>query len=98
MRKKHKNKWVSNYTCSLVYNSGDLLGAFHNISVTVNEMWINGCRYFQFLLEDKYDFKLENYSGNLAIKVGNNMALAIKIKVLLFHIKFMLLFMLKGDY
>ena len=76
VRKKHKNKWVSNYTCSLVYNSGDLLGAFHNISVTVNEMWINGCRYFQFLLEDKYDFKLENYSGNLAIKVGNNMALA----------------------
>ena len=76
VRKKHKNKWVSNYTCSLVYNSGDLLGAFHNISVTVNEMWINGCRYFQFLLEDKYDFKLENYSGNWAIKVGNNMALA----------------------
>ena len=76
MRKKHKNKWVSNYTCSLVYNSGDLLGAFHNISVTVNEMRINGCRYFQFLLEDKYDFKLENYSGNWAIKVGNNMALA----------------------
>ena len=24
VRKKHKNKWVSNYTCSLVYNSGDL--------------------------------------------------------------------------
>lgn len=39
-------------------------------------MRINGCRYFQLLLEDKYDFKLENYSGNLAIKVGNNMALA----------------------
>ena len=76
VRKKHKNKWVSNYKCSLVYNSGDLLGAFHNISVTVNEMRINGCRYFQFLLEDKYDFKLENYSGNWAIKVGNNMALA----------------------
>lgn len=31
---------------------------------------------FSFLLEDKYDFKLENYSGNWAIKVGNNMALA----------------------
>ena len=74
VRNKHKNKWITNYKCSLTYNSGDLLGAFHAINVTVNEMWINGQRTFQFLLYDKYDFKLENYTKNWAIMCGNNMA------------------------
>ena len=46
----------------------------HHVEATVNEIWINGSRYFPTVLKDTYDFKLENYSGNWPIKIGNNMA------------------------
>ena len=74
IRKKHKNKWVVNKKSKITFKSGDLFGALHHVEATVNEIWINGSRYFQTVLKDTYDFKLENYSGNWPIKIGNNMA------------------------
>ena len=74
IRKKYKNKWVVNKKSKITFKSGDLFGALHHVEATVNEIWINGSRYFQTVLKDTYDFKLENYSGNWPIKIGNNMA------------------------
>ena len=75
IRKKYKNKWVVNDTDNpITFNSGDLFGSLYHANITVNEIMINGSRYFQAVLYDKYDFKIENYSENFPVKVGNNIA------------------------
>ena len=79
IRKKYKNKWVVNKKSKITFKSRDLFGALHHVEATVNEIWINGSRYFQTVLKDMYDFKLENYSGNWPIKIGNNMAFLTRI-------------------